>query len=383
MSADYYEVLGVERDASPQEIKKAYRRLALKFHPDQNDGDKAAEEKFKEISEAYSILGDVDKRAQFDRFGTVGDNPFPGGNPFAGGGNPFAGGGNPFAGGVPFGGVNDVFVDILNDLFGQRRRAGSARRGADLKYNLQISLEEAAEGARKTIEIPKIEGCPVCEGSGARPGTRPVSCADCGGTGQVRVQQGFFSLARTCGRCRGAGELIESPCRRCEGSGRVTSKEALDVEVPAGVAEGQRLRWTHKGEPGGNGGPTGDLYVVISLAEHPFFERRDQDVACTVPISFSQAALGCEIEVPTLTGKVRMKVPPGTQSAKVFRLRKKGFPSVDGRGAGDQLVNITVETPTNLSARQEELLREFASLSGDNVQPQSKGFLDRMKDFFS
>jgi molecular chaperone DnaJ len=383
MSADLYGILGVSREASPQEVKKAYRRLALQYHPDQNDGDKAAEEKFKEISEAYSVLGDAQKRAQYDRFGTVGSNPFQGGNPFAGGGGQPFGGGNPFAGGVPFGGANDVFVDILNDLFGQRRRAGRAHRGSDLKYVLEITFEEAAQTTTKEIEIPKIEGCPVCEGSGARPGTRPVTCKGCNGTGQVRVQQGFFSISRPCGRCGASGEIIESPCRRCEGSGRVTNKEMLEVEVPAGVAEGQRLRWTGKGEPGVHGGPPGDLYVVISLAEHPFFERRDQDVLCKLPISFPQATLGCEVEVPTLTGKVRMKIPAGTQSGKTLRLRKKGFPRVDTRGSGDQLVNIKVETPTNLSSRQEELLREFAEISGENVQPESRGFLDRMKSFFS
>ncbi len=378
MSTDYYKVLGVERDAEAREIKKAYRRLAMKYHPDQNDGDKAAEEKFKEISEAYSILGDADKRAQYDRFGTVGDNPF------AGGGNPFAGGGNPFAGGVPFGGVNDVFVDILNDLFGARRGGqGRSRRGSDLRYELKMTLEEVATGITREIEIPKIETCPVCSGSGAQPGTRPTTCPDCNGAGQIRVQQGFFSMARTCGRCSGTGEIIENPCRRCEGRGRVTSKENLEVEVPAGVAEGQRLRWTGKGEPGYGGGPPGDLYVVVALSEHPFFERQEQNVTCRIPISFAQAALGAEVEVPTLTGKVRMKVPPGTQSGKVFRLRKKGLPDVDGRGAGDQLVTIVVETPTNLSARQEALLREFAEISGDDVQPERRGFLDRMKEFFS
>ncbi len=377
MSADFYQVLGVEKDASPQDIKKAYRRLALQYHPDQNDGDKVAEEKFKEISEAYSVLGDPEKRAQFDRFGTVGANPFGGG-----GGNPFAGG-NPFSGGVPFGGANDIFVDILNDLFGARRRAGAARRGVDLKYVLELTLEEAASGIKKTIQAPRIEGCSVCEGSGAKPGTRPATCQGCNGTGQVRVQQGFFSLARTCGRCGGAGEVIESPCRRCEGAGRITTHEELEVEVPAGVSDGQRLRWTGKGEPGFKGGPPGDLYVVVALASHPFFERREQDVACAVPISFPQAALGTEIDVPTLFGKVRMKIPAGTQSGKVFRLRKKGFPSVDSRPHGDQLVTVTVETPTNLTERQEEILREFAQLGGEEVQPERQGFLDRMKKFFS
>ncbi len=375
MAADYYSTLGVERTASAQEIKKAYRRLAMQYHPDQNDGDKVAEEKFKEISEAYSVLGDVDKRAEFDRFGRVG-----------GGGNPFSGGfpgGAPFDQGVPFGGINDVFVDILNDLFGARRRGGNMRRGSDLKYELELSFEEANTGIEREIEIPKFEGCPVCAGVGAKPGTRPQTCGQCQGAGQVRMQQGFFSIQRPCGRCQGTGQTIADPCRRCDGSGRVTNHEKLDVTVPPGVADGQRLRWMAKGEPGVNGGPSGDLYVVVKLAAHSLFERAGDDVTCTVPVSFPQAALGAQVEVPTLDGKVQMKVPAGTQSGKIFRLRKKGFPNVEGGGQGDQLVTVVVETPTNLTPRQEDLLRAFAEEAGDEVQPEQKGFMDRMRDLFS
>lgn len=373
MAADYYSVLGVERSASPQEIKKAYRRLAMKYHPDQNDGDKGAEEKFKEISEAYSVLGDAEKRSEYDRFGRVGGNPFAGGFP----------GGAPFDQGVPFGGINDVFVDILNDLFGARRRAGNMRRGSDLKYELELTFEEANTGIEREIEIPKIEGCPVCAGVGAKPGTRPQKCGQCAGAGQVRMQQGFFSITRPCGGCSGTGQVITDPCRRCDGSGRVTNRETLEVTVPPGVADGQRLRWTAKGEPGINGGPPGDLYVVVKLARHSLFERSGDDVTCSVPVSFPQAALGAQVEVPTLDGKVQMKVPAGTQSGKIFRLRKKGFPNVDGGGQGDQLVTVVVETPTNLSERQEELLRAFAEEAGDEVQPEQKGFMDRMRDLFS
>lgn len=373
MAADYYSTLGVERTATPQEIKKAYRRLAMQYHPDQNDGDKDAEEKFKEISEAYSVLGDAEKRAEFDRFGRVGGNPFAGGFP----------GGAPFDQGVPFGGINDVFVDILNDLFSAHRRGGNMRRGSDLKYELELSFEEAYSGIEREIEIPKFEGCPVCSGIGAKPGTRPQKCGQCKGAGRVRLQQGFFSITRPCNRCQGTGQIIADPCRRCDGSGRVINHEQLKATVPPGVADGQRLKWMGKGEPGINGGPAGDLWVVVKLNEHSLFERSGDDITCKVPISFPQAALGAQVEVPTLDGKVQMKIPGGTQSGKVFRLRKKGFPAVKGGGQGDQLVTVVVETPTNLTPRQEELLRTFAEEAGDEVQPERKGFLDRMKDLFS
>ena len=376
MSFEYYDILEVPREASPSDIKKAYRRLALKYHPDQNDGDKEAEEKFKEISEAYTVLGDPEKRAIYDRTGQP-----PGASPF-GGGSPFSGG-SPFGDGVPFGGANDVFIDILNDLFGMRQRQGRARRGSDLKYNLEISLEEAATGVVRDIEIPKIEPCDTCSGSGVKPGSKPKKCQTCNGVGQVRFQQGFFSMARTCGACMGRGEVIDDPCGECDGSGRTVEPETLSVEVPAGVADGQRLRWTGRGEPGFGGGPAGDLYVVVGVAEHSIFKRQGMDVTCTVPITFPQAALGAEVEVPTLDGKVKMKVPGGTQSGKTFRLRKKGFPAVDGGRQGDQLVTVVVETPSRLTPRQEELLREFAEISDDEVQPHRRGFMDRMKDLFS
>ncbi len=377
MSADYYATLGVERTATQAEIKKAYRRLAFQYHPDQNEGNKEAEEKFKQVSEAYGVLGDPQKREQYDRFGRVVDSP--GGM----GGDPFGGfGGGPGAG-VPFTGFNDVFVDILNDLFGVHRRQGRARRGADLKYSLEIELEEAAAGAQRKITIPRFDLCGVCEGSGLKPGTSPQSCQTCRGVGQVRIQQGFFSVTRPCPACSGAGQIVTDPCEGCEGRGRLVREQELEVEIPAGVDDGQRLRWANRGEPGVNGGPAGDLYVVISVKEHKLFKRDGLSVQCTVPISFPQAALGAEIEVPTLQGKVRMKVPPGTQSHKVLRLKGKGMPSTDGRGQGDMLVTIVVEIPVNLSERQEELIRELAALSGAEVEPHRKGFLDKMKDLFS
>lgn len=377
---DYYEVLGVERNATQADIKKAYRRLAFQFHPDQNEGNKEAEEKFKEISEAYGVLGDESKRGQYDRYGRVMDGP---GNPFAGG-NPFGGGfGGPGGQGVPFGGINDVFVDILNDLFGLHRRQGRARRGTDLKYELEIELEEAAFGVTKTIEVPKIEICGTCEGSGCRPGTSPQTCQTCGGMGQIRTQQGFFSLSRPCHACGGAGQTITDPCEACKGGGRTIRRQELTVEVPPGVADGQRLKWTGRGEPGVHGGPAGDLFVIVGVRPHAIFKRDGSTVRCTVPISFAQAALGAELEVPTLEGKVKMKVPAGTQSGKVFRLRNKGIAASDGKHRGDELVEVVVETPQNLTPRQEELLREFAAISGDEVEPHRKGFLEKMKGLFS
>jgi molecular chaperone DnaJ len=369
---EYYQVLGVEKGASAQEIKKAYRRLAMQYHPDQNQGDKEAEEKFKQINEAYSVLGDDEKRAHYDRFGRSGG---PGGNPFAGGANPFAGGG--------FGGA-DIFGDLLNDLFGGGggRRGSRAARGSDLKYVLEISFEEAAHGVERTIEVPKIEDCSVCNGSGARPGTRPKGCPTCQGVGQVRFQQGFFSMTRPCPQCGGAGSFIEEPCNRCEGKGKSSTPEKLDVKVPAGVADGQRLRWSGRGEPGRQGGPPGDLYVEIRLKAHEFFAREGNDVICVVPISFPQAALGAEIEVPTLEGKVKMKIPEGTQTGKVFRLRKKGFPSLEGGARGDQLVNVRVETPTNLNERQAQLLRDFAAACGEESHNDGS-ILDKVKHWFT
>jgi len=372
---DYYEVLGVDRNATQADIKKAYRKLAFQYHPDQNEGNKDAEEKFKEINQAYGVLGDEEKRSQFDRFGRVMDGP---------GGSPFGGGFGPGGPGVPFGGgINDVFVDILNDLFGMHRRQGRAHRGSDLKYELEIELEEAAFGATKTIEVPKIEVCTTCEGSGAKPGTSPQTCQVCGGLGQIRTQQGFFSLSRPCGQCSGTGQIVTDPCEVCTGGGRTIRRQELTVDVPAGVSDGQRLRWGGRGEPGVNGGPAGDLFVVITVRPHAIFRRDGSNVVCTMPISFSQAALGAEVEVPTLEGKVKMKVPRATQSGKVFRLRKKGIGAPDGKTRGDELVEVVVETPQNLTERQEELLREFAAISGDEVEPHRKGFLEKMKGLFS
>ena len=367
---DYYEVLGIHKNASETEIKKAFRKLAIQFHPDKNPGDKEAEEKFKEASEAYEILSDPQKRAQYDQFGHAGVNS---GFSSAGG---FSGG----FGGSPFG---DIFNDIFGDIFGATRQRGRGRRGDDLQYNLEISFEEAAFGVETKIEIPYGKQCGECGGSGARPGTEPKTCPTCRGAGQVRFQQGFFSVSKTCNHCNGEGKVIENPCQSCRGTGMVRDHKTLSVKVPPGVETGTRLKLTGEGGQGLKGGSAGDLYVAISVKEHPIFVREENNVICEIPISFVQASLGCEIEVPTLDGKVSMKIPEGTQSGKVFRLRGKGIPVLQGYGRGDELVLIKVETPTNLNKRQRELLEEFARISGDEVNPMKKGFLDKVMDFLS
>jgi molecular chaperone DnaJ len=363
---DYYEVLEVNRNASETEIKKAYRRLALKYHPDKNPGDKAAEEGFKEISEAYAVLSDSQKRVAYDQFGHAGVN---------GGG--FSSGG--FGGGSPF---DDIFSDIFGDIFGGGTRRGRGRSGDDLRYNLTISFEEAAFGVEKSVQIPRHVVCDNCDGSGARPGTRPKVCPTCQGAGQVRYQQGFFSLTRPCPQCTGAGKVIEEPCSECRGSGRIRGKKTISLRIPAGVETGSRLKLSGEGEPGIQGGPPGDLYVVLTVAEHPIFTREGQDVICEIPISFAQAALGCELEVPTLEGKVKIKVPAGTQSGKVLQLAGKGIPSLQGYGRGNELIILRVETPTRLTSRQRELLEDFAREGGEDTQPLGKRFFDKVKELF-
>jgi len=364
---DYYEILGVHRNASDTEIKKAYRKLALQFHPDKNAGDKEAEERFKEISEAYSVLSDPQKRVTYDQYGHAG----------LGNGGGFSSGG---FGGSPF---EDIFGDLFGDIFGGRARSrGRGRRGDDLRYNLSIKFEEAAFGLETKIQIPRYETCATCEGSGARPGTSPRTCQVCHGAGQVRYQQGFFSLTRPCPECGGEGQVIDQPCDDCRGSGRIRGKKTLSLKIPAGVETGSRLKLTGEGEPGIQGGPPGDLYVVLSVQEHPLFQREGQDIICEIPISFPQAALGCELEVPTLTEKISIKVPAGTQSGKVVSLPGKGFPSLQGYNRGDQLVVLRVETPTRLTGRQKELLEDFAREGGEEVHPMGKSFLEKVRQLF-
>lgn len=364
---DYYELLGVNRNAGEEDIKKAYRKLALQHHPDRNPGDKQAEEKFKEVSEAYSVLCDAQKRAQYDQFGHAA-----------------FGDGGPFGGGFDFsGGFEDVFGDIFGEFFGggTGRRRGRGR-GEDLRYNLALKFEEAVNGTEKKIKIPRHGPCETCRGSGAKAGTAPQTCPTCRGRGQVSFQQGFFSVSRTCGQCQGQGTIIKEPCATCGGAGRVRTVHTLSVKIPSGVDNGSRLKLRGEGEAGPTGGAPGDLYVVTQVEPHPIFVRENLDIICDVPISFVQAALGAEIDVPTLEGKVKMKIPAATQSGKVFRLKSKGIRDHQGYHQGDQHVRITVETPTRLTAKQRELLKEFAALGGEEVNPLAKGFFDKMKELF-
>ena len=370
---DFYDILGVNRDASEEEIKKAYRKLAMKHHPDRNPDDQGAEEKFKEAKLAYEILSDADKRAAYDQFGHAGVDQQ------AGMGGGFGGGGSGFA---------DAFSDIFGDIFGGGGGGGNRRdrvyRGADLRYNLEIGLEEAARGTETKIRIPTLEECGTCHGSGAKPGSTPTTCTTCGGHGQVRIQQGFFSVQQTCPRCGGTGKMITDPCTACHGEGRIKKHKTLSVKIPAGVDSGDRIRLAGEGEAGVNGGPAGDLYVVINLKEHPVFKRDGDDLHCEMPISFANAALGGEVEIPTLDGHAKVKIPPETQTGKVFRLRGKGIKGVRSAAPGDLLCHMLVETPVNLSERQRELLREFDSLaSGRNNNPRAQSFMDKVKAFFS
>jgi molecular chaperone DnaJ len=368
---DYYEVLGVNRDAGDDEIKKAYRKLAMKHHPDRNPDNKDAEEKFKEAKEAYEMLSDPQKKAAYDRYGHAGVDPSMGAGPGAQG----------------FDGFSDAFGDIFGDLFGSGGRGGRSNvyRGADLRYNLEITLEEAARGAEKTIRIPTAEECGTCHGSGAKPGTQPKPCPTCNGHGQVRVQQGFFSIQQTCPKCHGSGKIIPEPCRDCGGAGRVKKQKTLEVKIPAGIDDGMRLRHAGHGEPGVNGGPPGDLYVEIHIRKHAVFERDHDDLHCEMPISISTAALGGEIEIPTLEGMARLKIPAETQSGKVFRLRGKGIKNVRSHAHGDLMCHVVVETPVNLTERQRELLREFEEISSGNAtrhNPKAQGWMDKVRDFF-
>jgi molecular chaperone DnaJ len=361
---DYYDVLGVARDANEQDLKTAYRKLAHQHHPDKNPGDQAAEDRFKEASEAYEVLSDPEKRARYDRFGHVnGQNPFEG---FGFGG---AGAAN----------INDIFGDIFGEMFGGGRRPRSRPRGSDLRYHLEIGFEEAAFGTNARIEIPRPRRCEPCHGSGAKPGTKPRTCSTCGGTGEVRLTQGFFSIARTCHVCGGAGRVIVDKCETCGGAGMQREEATVEVKVPAGVDTGTRLKLAGEGEPPPQPGASpGDLYVVIQVREHPIFRREDTDVICDLPVSFTQAALGAQIDVPTLDGPVKMKIPAGTQSGRLFRLRGKGIPSLGGSGRGDQHVRVLVETPTHLTKEQRELLEKFAELAGEETHPATRSFWDKV-----
>jgi molecular chaperone DnaJ len=364
---DYYEVLDIPRGASDQEIKSAYRRLAIKYHPDRNSGDRDAEEKFKEAAEAYSVLSDPDKRMRYDRFGHSGlqGGGFSGFDP------------NIFA---DFGDILGEFFGI-GDIFGSRRRSGP-ERGADLRYDLRIAFREAAFGLKTKIKIPRQESCPECAGKGTAKGKSPVTCSFCHGTGQVRYQQGFFSISRTCGQCNGAGRVIRDPCPACRGQGRVRNEKVLEIKIPAGVDNGARLRIQGEGEAGAHGGPAGDLYVVIYVEEHPFFQRQGNNLYCQVPIGVTQAVLGGEITVPTLDGEEKLSVPEGTQSGTVFRLRNKGIVSLGERGRGDMFVTVNVVIPTKLNKEQRQLFERLAKLCKDQDLTQERNIFDKVKDIF-
>ncbi|MDO9419295.1 MAG: molecular chaperone DnaJ [Herminiimonas sp.] len=370
---DFYEILGLAKNASDEEIKKAYRKLAMKHHPDRNPDSKGAEDKFKEAKEAYEMLSDPQKRDAYDRYGHAGVDPNMGGG---------GGGGGGFA---------DAFGDIFGDIFGQAGAGRGGRggpqvyRGADLRYNLEITLEQAAHGYDTTIRVPSWDSCETCDGTGAKPGTAPITCTTCAGHGQVRMQQGFFSVLQTCPKCHGSGKINPSPCTACSGAGKIKRNKTLEVKIPSGIDDGMRIRSSGNGEPGMNGGPPGDLYVEIRIKQHAMFQREGDDLHCEIPISFAKAALGGEIEVPTLSGKASFTIPEGTQSGKTFRLRSKGIKGVRSGYAGDLFCHVVVETPVTLTERQKELLREFEELTiegGSKHSPQTKSWKDKVKEFF-
>ncbi len=371
---DYYELLGVSKGADNAELKKAYRRLAMKYHPDRNPGDSAAEEKFKDAKEAFEVLGDPQKRAAYDRFGHDGVS------------NSASGGGAGGFGGADF---SDIFGDVFGDIFGGGggARGSRARGGSDLQYNLDLTLEEAVSGVEKSLKIPTQVACDTCSGSGAKPGTSTSKCETCAGMGQVRMQQGFFSVQQTCPTCRGAGEQISDPCSKCHGAGRVQEEKTLSVKIPAGVDTGDRIRLSGEGEAGEKGAPSGDLYVMVQTQKHSIFERDDDDLLCTMPIDIITASLGGELEVPTLTGKVNLKVPAGTQTDKVFRLRNMGVKPVRKNAAGDLLCRVQIEVPINLTSEQKELFEQLrGTLQGKKASkhtPRSHGWLDGVKSFFN
>ncbi len=371
--ADYYEVLGVSRDASDQELKSAYRKLAMKYHPDRNPGDHAAEEKFKEASEAYQVLSDAEKRAAYDRYGHAGVGA-------AGQGGGFGG---PFAGSVDLG---DIFGDLFGEMFnmgGGQQRASRQRRGEDLRYDLTIEFEDAMFGIEREIRIRRRESCEACHGTGSASGKGPSTCPQCQGRGQLRYQQGFFSVARTCSACGGTGSIVTDPCTVCRGETRVTKEIKLNVKVPAGVEEGTRIRYGGEGDAGRAGGPSGDLYVVLSIRPHDFFERSGYDLHCVIPISFPQAALGAEIEIPAIDGPVTLKIPEGTQSGKELRIRGRGVPHLNDKGRGDLVVQVIVQIPRKLNRAQRDLVAKLAETMSVENKPTSPSLLDKMKDLFS
>lgn len=369
---DYYEILGVQQDASESDIKKAYRRLAMKYHPDRNPDDEEALTHFREAKEAFEVLSDQQKRAAYDRFGHAGVDPSAAGGGGAGG----------FGGGADF---SDIFGDVFGDIFGGGGRRRSAR-GADLRYRLDIGLEEAVQGTETEIRIPAQERCDTCDGSGAKPGSKPRKCSTCGGIGQVRMQQGFFSIQQTCPTCRGTGEIIDAPCKPCGGKGYVQREKSLSVTIPAGVDTGDRIRLSGEGEVGDQGAPSGDLYVEVRVKPHPIFERDGSNLICDVPLDIATAALGGEIDVPTLDGRVKLKIPAGTQSERVFRIRGKGVKPVRGGAPGDVLCRVRIETPVHLTARQKELLEELRdTLHADEDakhSPRQSSWLDGVRKFF-
>ena len=366
---DYYDVLDVSRTATDQELKSSYRRLAMRYHPDKNPGDASAEEKFKEAAEAYAVLSDADQRRRYDRFGHAGVSSGAGASWGAPG----------------FGGIEDILGDLFGfgDVFGGSRsgsRRSTAQRGADLRYDLEITLEDAANGMTANLRIPRLETCETCKGSGAAAGTEPETCTTCNGTGQMRFQQGFFSVARTCHACRGVGKVIKSPCSDCRGAGRVEREKQMEVKSPAGVETGSRLRVQGEGESGVNGGSSGDLYVVIHVSEHEHFERQGSNLYAAVPVTFAQAALGAEIAVRTLDADEKLKVPVGTQTGTVFRLKGKGMPMLGGRGRGDLFVSVTVVTPTSLTREQRKLLEQLATIEDKDLE--DKGLVDKVRNIF-
>jgi len=376
---DYYEILGVGRSAADPEIKSAYRKLAMKYHPDRNPGDKTAEERFKEAAEAYAVLADPEKRSMYDRFGHAGVTSAAG----AGGFDPSV-----FTGFEDIlGGLGDIFG--FGDIFGGGRRRSGPQRGADLRYDLEITFEEAAKGTETTVQIPRQETCDTCHGSGAAPGTSPTTCPQCRGQGQVRFQQGFFTVARTCPQCRGAGKIVAKPCQTCRGAGRITRDRKLTVKIPAGIATGQQLRLQGEGESGSLGGPSGNLYVVIQVQEHEFFRRDGNNLFCEIPVNYTTVALGGEIQVPTLDGQEPVKVPEGTQTGTTLRLRGKGMPDVNGRGRGDLFATVQVQTPKKLTREQRRVLEELAkTLPKEKFEPRARedederNLFDRVKDMF-
>ena len=374
MKMDYYEILQVERTASDAELKAAYRKLAMQHHPDRNPNNPDAEEKFKACSEAYQVLSDPDKRAAYDRYGHAGVGAGGGSNPFAGGG--------PFAQGD----LGDIFGDLFGEMFNMGSRTGRAsraQRGRDLKFDLRLEFEEAVFGIEREITIRRAEACADCSGTGSEGGRQPETCQQCGGRGQIRTQQGFFSVARTCPVCSGTGSVVRHPCKTCRGDGRMQREHKILVKVPAGVENETRIRYGGEGDAGRWGGPSGDLYVVLEVRAHKFFERDGDDLHCVMPISFPQAALGTELEIETLHGPEMLKVPEGTQSGKEFRLRGKGVPHLNAHGRGDLIVEVRVQTPAKMTKQQKELMRQLSeSLKVDNV-PQSRGIFDKVKEIFS